>query len=522
MKKYIVTLLAALTLGSCNVDVTNPNTLTTGTFWLTEQDAQYGINAVYNMFYKPGTWTRWMWFRLDLTSDEGTSMSPWAELAEWTHFQYYNYNFWEGNSWTYRDLYETIYRANQVLENVPNIEFSDPTKKEKILAQAKFLRGMQYYYLALLWGSSNKSLPIMLKPSQPSDQPESYTGTEVYEQAIKDLTDAIAVLPEKWDDANVGRASKGAALAFRAKAYMQLKRWNDAKTDLEWFVTGAGSSLYDLAPNYHHNFNLANENNIESVFEFQYSDIHQAPAGDDDFAVDPNLGQNRGQFFAPPGIGWTDGEINQWVVDEFKKELNNDGEYDIRLKWTCFYEGMNTDFDGNDRIYGINLNNEDVWQRQNWKNRVFYRKWSSECFRDFDDYHNPINIRLIRYADILLSYAECLVQSGGSLSDAVAQVDRVRARVNMPKLAVNHAAATTNSEAFLKRLQTERSLELCTEGHRWADIKRWGLTETQAGIDELKSRDHWFNNFVIGRHDVLPIPSNEINNNPNQTQNPNY
>ena len=68
----------------------------------------------------------------------------------------------------------------------------------------------------------------------------------------------------------------------------------------------------------------------------------------------------------------------------------------------------------------------------------------------------------------------------------------------------------------------ERALELATEGQRWADIKRWGLVDNQAGIDELKERDPDFNNFVIGRHDVLPIPSSEADNNPNITQNPGY
>jgi hypothetical protein len=68
----------------------------------------------------------------------------------------------------------------------------------------------------------------------------------------------------------------------------------------------------------------------------------------------------------------------------------------------------------------------------------------------------------------------------------------------------------------------ERSLELCSEGQRWADIKRWGLVDNQGGIDELIARDEDFRNFVIGKHNCLPIPSDDVNNNPNQQQNPNY
>ena len=161
-------------------------------------------------------------------------------------------------------------------------------------------------------------------------------------------------------------------------------------------------------------------------------------------------------------------------------------------------------------------------QRGTYSYIAEYDKHRRYYFRDYDDYYNPTNVRLIRFADILLMQAECIAESGGPLEEAVALVDRVRARVNMPKLAVNHTGATSNREAFLKRLQMERMLELATEGHRWADIKRWGLLESQAGLEELKSRDPDFNNFQIGKHDVLPIPTDEANNNPNVQQNPNY
>jgi hypothetical protein len=521
MKKLIYILFAVFLFSACDVDVENPNTITSVTFWKTEKDAEYGINAVYNMFNKPSTYSRWIWFRLDLTSDEGWSQSPWAELKEWTQFKYINYNFGEGNAWTYHDFYEAIFRANQVLYYVPEIAFDDENNKNRILAQAYFLRGLYYYNLALLWGSESKSLGIVLEPSTPQMQPEGHTGTEVYQQAISDFTEAQKSLPEEWDNTNKGRATKGAALAFRAKCYMQLHQWNEAKTDLQWLVEGEGKRYYDLTTNYFDNFDKDTENNIESVFEIQYSDVHKAPAGDGDFDPNPNLGLNRGQFFAPPGIGWTDGELRPWLVTEFKKEKNLSNDYDIRLRYTAFYEGMEVDFPDNDKIYSF-TSNAATWGQDNWRGRVFFRKYGSDYYRDYDDYHNPTNVRLIRFSDVLLMYAESIAESGGTLSTAVAQVDRVRTRANMPKLAVNNPTATSGKDAFVKRLQMERFLELATEGHRWADIKRWGLLDNQAGIDELKSRDADFNNFQIGRHNCLPLPSDEINNNPNIAQNPNY
>lgn len=510
-------------LSSCDVDVDNPNTLTQETFWKTETDAQYGVNAVYNMIYKPGLYTRWFWFRTVLTSDEGRSQSPWAELQEWTCFKYGNYDFWEGNAWSYRDLYETIFRANQVISNIPEIEMNADVKKE-LMAQAYFLRGLSYYNLACLWGSDNASLSIVLEPSKPGEVPMGNDESKVFLQAISDFTKAVDGLPKEWNAYEKGRATCGAAHAFRAKCYMQQRNFTEAETDLKWLVEGDGRQYYDLVANYEDNFTTSNENNIESIFEFQYSDLHKAPAGDGDFDVDPNLGQHRGKFFAPPGIGWTDGELCPWIINEFKQEKDLDGNYDIRLKYSAFYEGMNSDFDNNNTIYKYQLDGADsnIWSLQNFTGRVFLRKYGSDFYRDYDDYHNPTNIRYLRFSDVLLLYAECIAENNGDLNKAVSYVDRIRARANMPGMAVNNLQATQSKNAFLKRLQMERVLELCSEGHRWEDIKRWKLIDTTEGLNELKSRDSDFNNFVQGRNGCLPIPSSEINNNKNLEQNPEY
>src|SRR5690606_23596492 len=145
---------------------------------------------------------------------------------------------------------------------------------------------------------------------------------------------------------------------------------------------------------------------------------------------------------------------------------------------------------------------------------------------DYEDYFAPNNYRIIRYADILLMYAECVIETGGTPAEAVPYVNKVRQRpsVNLPALEDSpFANALTSKERFLKRLQMERTLELCLEGWRWAGRKRWGMLDTQEGIDELKARDTDFNNFVIGKHSRLPIPQIEVDNSAGKmTQNPNY
>jgi hypothetical protein len=165
--------------------------------------------------------------------------------------------------------------------------------------------------------------------------------------------------------------------------------------------------------------------------------------------------------------------------------------------------------------------------RFNWFSDSFFRKYGDDYFKARTDYYSPINYRVIRYADVLLCYAECLAELD-QVPAAIDYVDMVRQRpsTNLPELAssdVPEIAASVNSkEAFLKRLQMERALELSLESVRWIDLRRWGLLETQAGIDELIARDPDFENFELGKHHILPLPQFEVDNNPNLDQNPNY
>jgi hypothetical protein len=511
MKQFIKSAIAismvALMMPSCKKDllnVENPNTITEEQFWKTEADAAKGINAVYAMFYKPGLWSRWMYFRLDLTSDEGCSKSPWIELADWTRFQYVNYNFWEGNGITWRDIYKAIFRCNQVLANVPEIPFTDNKKKDYILAEAKFLRALHYYYAAILW----ENIPLVLNPSLPDDLPQQRPLAEVWAQVQKDLTEALVVLPVEWDAADVGRPTKGAASAFLARTLMQQHKWPEAKTALDYFFTGLGANKYDLVPNFQDNFTHTNENNKESVFEIQFSDVNKGPDNDD---PNQNMGNNRAQFFAPRGIGWSDGQARYWLVDEFKKEKTIGNTLDPRLRYSLFYPALTADF--GDKIYGRN------WE---WNaDEAWFRKYQRDYFRGNEDYFGQNNYRLVRYADILLLYAEVLNELD-QRGTAAGYVNIVRARANMAPLATAYPAALLDKDAFRDRLKTERVLELCGESVRWADLKRWGDLDTKEKVAVVAQRDPDFSNFVVGRHIRMPIPQTEDLNNPNLEQNDNY
>lgn len=511
IKIFSITILLIF-LASCSedlLDIKNPNTPTVEQAWKTEADALMGVNAVYNMFYKPSTWTRWIYFRYDLASDEGHSTSPWGELADWTRFMYNNYNFWDGNNWHWRDFYKAIFRANQVITYVPDIEFKNAADKDQILAQAYFLRALYYFQIAILW----ENAPLILAPSQPADLPAQSNEAAIWAQVEADLNWAKDKLPAQWNDANVGRATKGAAKALLARALMQQHKWDAAKTELDWLVTGEGKQYYGLVPQYIDNFTHLNENNIESVFEIQFSDQNKGGDGDD---LSASMGFQRTQFFAPGGIGWQDGKARAWLIAEYKKELTIDGKLDKRLQNNIFYKELPTDFPGDNLVYGR------TWD-PGWGNETFIRKYSTAYYRDREDYHAPNNFRFIRYADVLLMYAECLNELNLT-ADAYQYVNMVRQRpsTNLRPLAEAYPEIGTNKDLFRKRLQMERSLELCFEAVRWNDLKRWGMLTSQEGVNELKTRDIDFNNFVVGKHHRLPIPQIEVDNNPNLQQNTPY
>ena len=481
----------------------NPNTLTVEQFWKTETDAQKGVNAIYAMFYQTGGWNRWIYFRLDLTSDEGFSNSPWTELGDWTRFQYINYNFWEGNVNTYRDFYKAIFRCNQVLTYVPDIPFTDESKKAQILGQAKFLRGYYYYYAAVLW----ENFPLVTTLQEATDLPPQTSVAQVWAQVEQDLTEASAGLPEQWAGEDLGRATKGAAQALLGKALMQQHKWSEAKTAFDYLVTGAGKNYYALV-DFKDNFRDNNENNKESVFEIQFSDANKTAEGD---APNSNMGSNRSQFFAPRSIGWSDGQARTWMITEFKKEKTVTGGIDPRLRYTLFYPQLEADF--GDKIYGRS------WE---WgADEAWFKKYSRDYSRTNEDYFNQVNNRVIRYSDVLLMYAEALNELGQT-TEAYQYVNQVRQRANMVAMETAYPAIGANQDLFRERLKIERMLELCGESVRWADLKRWGDLDTQAAVDKVALRDPDFKNFVVGKSIRLPLPQVEVENNTNLIQNPNY
>ena len=525
MKKILITITAAaLFTSSCKkgeLDITNPNQATVQQFWITASDAQKGVNAVYSTYHRLSL-TRWMHFLTNVRSDEGFSTSP----APWirNYFDLFNYeNYNDGLiSGLWGDCYIGISRCNQVLAKVPGINM-DATLRSQLLAEAKFMRGFFYYTLAQHYGN----VPVLLAPPSPTDYPANTPQAQVYEQAAKDFMEATVDLPAVYGNVDKGRATKGAAYAMAGKAYMQLRKYQEAKDAFEWLVEGAGKVNYALVSNYRDNFIETAENNSESVFEFQNAanpiDSYDDDAGDGNPNNTPdklNYGSSIPPFFAPRPIGFTDGQAKRWVVNELHAERTVSNQRDPRIAASFLYDSTNEAGPNATLVYG------QTWSSLNYSNdpndpigvatnrTVYYRKLLDDATMNGEVFHSGNNYRYVRYADVLLLYAEAL-NALGQTAAAYPYVDRVRQRAGLATLTVAKPGLTQTQ--FLAQLKHERVTELAGEGHRWEDLQRWGDLGPA-----LAAHDPAFANFVVGKHELLPIPTFDRDKNPNLAQNPIY
>ncbi|MBS7562954.1 RagB/SusD family nutrient uptake outer membrane protein [Mucilaginibacter sp. Bleaf8] len=511
MKKFIIIFIAAMATGMAgckkSLDVQSPNAPTTAIYWKTADDAVKGVNAMYSTFHRAGL-CRWFFFATIIRSDEGWSSSPDANLQN-------NFDLFVNNDYNYgnytaiwSDLYIGISRANQVLDNVPNIDM-DANLKARLLGEAKFMRGLFYFHLASLWGN----VPLQLKSSTTNDVTPTFNRSDVWAQVEKDLTEAATTLPQNYTGDDIGRATKGSANALLAKAYMQERKFQAALAPLQAVIQ---SGAYSLVSNYQNNFLSTTEFNSESVFEYGFAlnpndnhDDDTQNSGQDNL----NYGSSLPPFFAPRPIGFTDGEARRWLVNEFQKEQAADGKRDPRLAASLLFDY--TDERGPDYtlIYG-----ETFTKRYGSAQKldVWFRKMLNDNngTATGDSFHSPNNYRFIRYADVLLMYAECLNETGAT-SQAYQYVDQVRQRAGL--VALSTTRPNLGHDQFLAQIKHERITELTGEGHRFNDLARWGDLGTN-----LSATDAGFRNFIKGKHEFLPIPQQDIDINPNIKQNPNY
>lgn len=503
--------MLAAPLAACNdLDVTDPNRQSSESFWRTADDANRGLTATYNALLLLGTFARWQAFANDIRSDIGTARtSPWGDLANFNAFQLNDYNF-EVNRHLWVHNYELIARANLVIERVPGIDM-DPATRDRVVGEAKFLRGLAYFNLVTLF----ENIPLVTAPLGPSERPATAPPEQTWAQIEQDFTDAAAVLPDSYDGGQAGRATKGAALGMLGKTRMQMAgvlgqtaKWGEAADVLDDVIS---SGLYDLLADYGANFREdADQANPESLFEVANEDMF--PIGVTGLSFPKMIGPcyRPGPPFGEYNPTFCDGRPTRWYFDEFRKSLTTTGAVDPRLDVTILYERADR---AGEMVYGQTrgayfVDNPESASRED--TMLFFRKYGETYIPQDQRWDNPINYKVLRYADVLLMQAEALNESGQT-AQAFQYVNTVRNRVGKGDLAGLSQTQLRDSILY------ERMFELGLEASRFNDLRRHGLL----GPD-LAAHDPDFANFVAGKSERLPIPTTELNLNPNATQNPGW
>lgn len=510
----ITFLFGALILStSCKeegLEVTNPNELSPETFFQTEAQVQSAVNAAYGNLQTRGLYNRHIWFGYDNMAHENSG-NPQLESDK---RQYLNFTFDPthgpiGAFW--ESCYRGIKKANLVINNAEKIaEIPDYTlsaaRKAKFEGEAKFLRGLYYFMLVTRFGD----VPLALGLPEETAGIERTPAAQVWAQIESDLTAAAAQCLPK-DQEQKGRATKGAAYALLGKAYLFQGKYQDALTAFG-NVTG-----YDLEANYFNNFMEETEHGVESIFEVEFNTAAGYDAQWNSDRTDAGLNEAtfRGQEY---------GCFNWYNVFP---SLNLRNEYetgDPRYGY-CFYENGDTYNNGESVAVITPLDQSDgsTHPRAGWRKYEPYYKQAS-----VEGNVTGINMKIIRYADVLLMMAECQAQLG-NIPAGVALMNRVRARadVNMPPYPTADYPVGTLAQ-FMVALEHERKVELCGEQIRWPDLVRWGravpfITALLAG-NELPLQEK--NEMQFNENKLLwPIPQGEIDNNPkltNANQNPGY
>lgn len=385
----------------------------------------------------------------------------------------------------YTQIYEGIMRANLVIENAAGDNELTDDEKTSFIAEAKFLRAFFHFLALQLWGTP--PLVLEVKKDLNNLAQGNATKDELYASILSDFGDAATGLPESWGDANVGRATSWAAKSFIGKVNVWKEDWPAAITAFEDVIN---NGPYELMPDFEDVFDFAQENNRESIFEIQFG----GPFSDDNLwvfddthseAFKASQGTARVWYFDPSGDA-PGGHLGYFVpsqnlVDEFEPN-------DPRLPASIYRDGDNYMTIDGSSIAELPFDPE--WTSSGYA----IRKYGGERNAKTADY-SPNgqaqfnNERWYRYAELLLLYAEALIQSGRSPEAMAVINDQIRARVGLGDSPVADP---------LEALQHEKRVEMAFEPHRWFDIVRWGLGPEIFG-------DKWQD-----KYHVFPIPQSEI------------
>lgn len=486
-KMVKISLFTLLLLAGCKdsyYDIQPRGELTAENFFKTEEHAQVATNAVYNVLRN---WEIHVFAFMGCTdiisddADKGSEPNDALFLLDIDNLAYDAGNVAPVTLW--QGYYRAIFRANIAIERIPEVK-GDENLKKRLIAEAQFLRAYFYFNLVRWYGD----LPLITKQLTQNDFKQTRAKTaDVYTRIITDLKESITILPEKsqYPAADLGRATKGAARGLLSKVYLTQKDYPNAE---KYALEVINSNEYALLADYGKIFTREGENSSESLFEVQSTVNDERTDGGSQFNEVQGV---RGS----PNLGWGFNRPSDAFILEFEPG-------DPRREATVLYEGEvlpdgSALVEKNPRVFNARFNQ-----------KAWVPKHAGE------NGSGPGNIRLLRYADVLLIAAEALNENSKT-ADALKYLNAVRkrARGSIPNIIPD---VTINEKTKLREaIWHERRVELGMEQQRWFDLIRTGQAEAA-----LKKHGK---NFIKNKHELLPIPQSEIDLSAGTlTQNPGY
>lgn len=489
MKHHSLLLILPFILVSCEgfLDVNPQSQLTQASFPTTASDALLATNAAYsslrNWHFHSGGFPI-----LDIMSDDGLKGSN-PNDASGTVGPYDSFSHsptQDGLDRWWAALYQGVRRANVVIEKVPDVPMA-ASLRDRYVAEAKFLRALYYFDLVRAWGG----VPLVTTPEPALKIPRA-TAEQVYALIIEDLEDAIAVLPEKsaYGAADLGRASKGAAKALLGKVHLFRGR-SDLAAPL--FLEVITSNQYDLEAVFTDANGKNGEHGVESVFEIGAIETENQAGNQYANTQGVRGTPNRGWGFNRPTINLR----NQFAANDPRLKGTIIDLGDVIDGVTIVGDSSTPDqvTDANGNVIEIECYNRKVWIPGISTGTQFGH-----------------NRRLIRFADVLLMAAEALNETDQPAA-ALTHLNRVRQRARQGNAGILPDVTTTDKAQLRDAILQERRVELALEGHRF-----WDLVRTNRAASVLGPLG-----FVTGKHELLPIPQNEIDiSQGTLTQNPNW
>ncbi len=500
MKKIIAMLsIAGLFLTfSCNDDFLtegNPTAASVGNSFTNPAEAEQSIVAIYAALQGNDMFGREYWWLWDLLSDELMSGGAILEARRAIILNYQHDASNELVNSVWKGYYRVINYSNLPINVLPTkVESGDLEKElvDRLTAEARFFRGWMYFDLVSLWGN----VPFITSPLNTVEGiPKAESIDVIYNQIYADLDSAIAFLPATRADEPSGRVTAAAAKAMKARVLLFQGRYEEARKPLQEIID---TKQYALVDEYVDNHREENELNEESLFEVQFS---SAAGNSDGWSGDGNGLKEvtiRGQEYSP--VDWHNTVPSPELLAAYEA---GDTRYDYNfLEYGEMYNNGTLEFTAAAIKQGTTA------RSQHWL------KYSNLYKKDIENLWSGINMRIIRYADVLLMMAEVELEAG-NIPQAIGYIDQVRARpsVNLPGITATDAAGVFTA------LVHERQVEFVSEQIRYRDVRRW-LNNGKLTVNPIAADVE-----IAPRYNLLPIPQQEIDNNPGlsqQDQNPGY